>query len=326
MIDLYIAVLAGLACALEVKSTLLRDHLTLFLERHCALLRFATYRGCVYFATGFLAFDVHEKAQLLGGGMMLVVGLVNVGLGTWVAPKLKRLRRGMADEAALLSKFRLVESAQPEGLSAKEMHAFCAACGVRFNRLEMQAVFLELDAHRDGLVSQSELLTWYHGHVHPFLKKLANTKPPQPRRLLGWLRSGRHVLLELPLYASLAARLLLPFSVAGMLGAVLGSRRALVALSPDTASGDLRLKCTVYEEWVDAQDQCLTVPSGFDCCTTDRSFVQLVINFFLLLCVLLTWAVETRSEGYRRTALHVLRYASLLLHHRRLNAQSVSRW
>tara|TARA_B100000795_G_scaffold233761_1_gene192660 strand:- start:22 stop:234 length:213 start_codon:yes stop_codon:yes gene_type:complete len=30
----------------QVKSTLLRDHLTLGLERHCALLRFATGRGC----------------------------------------------------------------------------------------------------------------------------------------------------------------------------------------------------------------------------------------------------------------------------------------
>ena len=86
MLDLYIALLAGLACVLEVKSTLLRDHLTLSLERHCALLRFATGRGCVYFATGFLAFDVHEKAQVLGGGMLLAVGLFNVALGTCVAP------------------------------------------------------------------------------------------------------------------------------------------------------------------------------------------------------------------------------------------------
>ena len=46
MLDVYIALLAGLACVLEVKSTLLRDHLTLGLERHCALLRFATGRGC----------------------------------------------------------------------------------------------------------------------------------------------------------------------------------------------------------------------------------------------------------------------------------------
>ena len=86
MLDLYIALLAGLACVLEVKSTLLRDHLTLALERHCALLRSATGRGCVYFATGFLAFDVQERAQVLGGGMLLAVGLFNVALGTCVAP------------------------------------------------------------------------------------------------------------------------------------------------------------------------------------------------------------------------------------------------
>ena len=42
---------------------------------------------------------------------------------------------------------------------------------------------------------------------------------------------------------------------------------------------------------------------------------QLVINVFLLLAALLMWLLETRSEAYRRTALHVLRYASLLLHH-----------
>ena len=84
MLDLYICVLAALTCVLEVKSTLLRDHLTLGLERNVAFLRFATGRGCVYFATGFLAFDVHENAQLLGGGMMLIVGLFNVALGTWV--------------------------------------------------------------------------------------------------------------------------------------------------------------------------------------------------------------------------------------------------
>ena len=41
---------------------------------------------------------------------------------------------------------------------------------------------------------------------------------------------------------------------------------------------------------------------------------QLVINLFLLLAALLMWLLETRSEAYRRTALHVLRYASLLLH------------
>ena len=45
ILNLYIALLAGLACALEIKSTWLRDHLTLGLERHCALLRFATGEG-----------------------------------------------------------------------------------------------------------------------------------------------------------------------------------------------------------------------------------------------------------------------------------------
>ena len=40
-----------------------------------------------------------------------------------------------------------------------------------------------------------------------------------------------------------------------------------------------------------------------------------VINFFLLLSSMLMWVLETRCESYRRTALHVLRYASALLYH-----------
>tara|TARA_B100000795_G_scaffold250272_1_gene218349 strand:+ start:463 stop:609 length:147 start_codon:yes stop_codon:yes gene_type:complete len=44
-------------------------------------------------------------------------------------------------------------------LASPEMHNLASP--------EMQAVFLELDSHRDGLISQSELLTWYHGHVQP---------------------------------------------------------------------------------------------------------------------------------------------------------------
>ena len=192
---------------------------------------------------------------------------------------------------------------------------------------EMQAVFLELDSHRDGLISQSELLTWYHGHVQPQLKRLANAKPAEPRRLSRWrhathhatrhathhathratrraspqvadphahthtrlasprrrwLLSGRAVLLELPLYASLTARILLPLALAGMLGAAIGTRVPQAELHAQTDPGGapvMRLSCNIvtedgsYEE-LSAEDQCLTTPSGHDCCVTKRSFVQ----------------------------------------------------
>lgn len=309
MLDIYILLLAALTCLLEVKSTLLRDHLTLWLERHFAFVRFATGRGCLYFATGFLAFDTQSSAQVLGGGMMLLVGLFNVALGTWVAPKLKKLRKAVPDEQQLLAKFRAVESERPEGLNAAEMEKLCDACGVHFNRLEMQAVFLELDSYRDGLISQPELLTWYHGHVHPMLKRLANSPPAEPRSMQQWLLNMPAVLYELPLYAAAGARLLVPSAVIGMAIAVIGTRapnidrHTMVCLSPSSN----------YES-VDPDDWCSTVPSGFNCCPRQRSVVQLVINFFLLLCAVLMWTLETRSEGYRKVALHILRYASVLLH------------
>ena len=38
----------------------------------------------------------------------------------WVSPKLKKLRRAVAGEAALLATFRTVTGRQPEGLDAAE--------------------------------------------------------------------------------------------------------------------------------------------------------------------------------------------------------------
>ena len=55
--------------------------------------------------------------------------------------------------------------------------------------------------------------------MQPQLKRLANAKPAQPRSLSSWLLSGRDVLLELPLYAALTARILLPCAAVGMLSA-----------------------------------------------------------------------------------------------------------
>ena len=90
------------------------------------------------------------------------------------------------------------------------------------------------------------------------------------------------MLLELPLYASLTARILLPLAVAGMLGATLGTRVPQAAMHAQTDPGGapvMRLSCNIpmedgsYEA-LTPEDQCLTTPSGHDCCATERSFVQ----------------------------------------------------
>jgi hypothetical protein len=114
---------------------------------------------------------------------------------------------------------------------------------------------------------------------------------PRQRRLLvhtrlasrrRWLLSGRAVLLELPLYASLTARILLPLAVAGMLGAAIGTRVPQAAMHAHTDQDGvpvMRLSCNIpmddgtYEA-LTPEDQCLTTPSGHDCCATVRSFVQ----------------------------------------------------
>ena len=61
----------------------------------------------MYFATGFLAFDVHDRPMALGGSMLLAVGLFNVALGTWVAPKLKKLRRAVPSEVRVRVRVRV---------------------------------------------------------------------------------------------------------------------------------------------------------------------------------------------------------------------------
>ena len=71
-------------------------------------------RGVVYATAGFLAFDTQERAQALGGGIMLLLGAFHALLGGTVALKLKRLRRGHS-MGAILTKYReaLVEAKSP---------------------------------------------------------------------------------------------------------------------------------------------------------------------------------------------------------------------
>ena len=270
MFDIYILLLAALTCILEIKSTIVRDHLALPLERNLAFLRVASGRGCVYCVTGFLAFDTHERAQLLGGGIMLAVGAINLLLGGLTAPKLKRLRRAPADWAELRAKYitALEGAKSTAGLSAQEMGGLCAAVGVKFNRFELQALFLEMDRDRSGVVTEADLHCFYKGHIGRTLKRFAKRKNARRRTLRTWLcGSGASVLLTLPFWGMVVSVVMVPSAIAGMWYAV-----------------------------------------------GQRSFLQLVINFYLTLFAILMVVVESRIDATRRLALHVHRYAQLLLY------------
>lgn len=168
----------------------MRDHLALPLERRLAFLSLASGRGVLYCGTGLLAFDTQERLQMAAGGAMLAFGAVNLLLGSLTAVKLKRMRRGLRGAAPMLTSYRsaLGRAANADGLAAAECAALFAEFGVAFGRWGMQAVFLEIDHRRCGLVDEAALLRWYHGHIGRTLKHIAKTPPPNPRPTYrGWL-------------------------------------------------------------------------------------------------------------------------------------------
>ena len=269
MFDIYILLLAALTCILEIKSTIVRDHFALPLERNLAFLRVASGRGCVYCVTGFLAFDTHERAQLLGGGIMLAVGAINLLLGGLTAPKLKRLRR-----------------APPTGPSPRQVHygarrrqvdggALGARDGrtVRGGRRQVQPVRAAGPLPRDGprplgRGDRGRPPLLLQGAHRPHLKRFAKRKNARRRTLRTWLcGSGASVLLTLPFWGMVVSVVMVPSAIAGMWYAV-----------------------------------------------GQRSFLQLVINFYLTLFAILMVVVESRIDATRRLALHVHRYAQLLLY------------
>ena len=75
-----------------------------------------------------------------------------------------------------------------------------------------QAVFLEIDGDRRGLLTEPQLLQWYHGHIGRELKKLANAKPTpgRARSLKRWLCSWPESPSDLSVYAAAINMLLLP--------------------------------------------------------------------------------------------------------------------
>ena len=74
---------------LEINSALVRDHVALPIERSLAFLQLASGRGVFYCATGLLAVDTVERAQMMCAAAMLSCGAFNLILGSVVALKLR---------------------------------------------------------------------------------------------------------------------------------------------------------------------------------------------------------------------------------------------
>lgn len=280
MLDLYLLLSAVLTCALEleINSPLIRDHVARPIERSLAFLQLASGRGVFYSATGLLAFDLRVGPRssrltplMVAGIAMLAFGAFNLLLGSVVALKLKRMRRSLGGPRALVEAYR--RRAASEGLVDIGLHHVAASrlfedLGVSFTKMQLQAVFLEMDAARVGRLDESALLHWYHGHIGRQLKRHANRASPFPRSLRDWASEWSRHRYDVGRYAAVVCMLLLPLTLYAMF----------------------------YSTF-----QLQQLPS-------------LVINVYLLVAVVLMLLIELRIEATRRTALHLLRYCSALLH------------
>jgi len=142
----------------------------------------------------------------------------------------------------------------------------------------VQCAFLEIDAARCGRITERALMHWYHGHIGRELKRCANA----PRR-----RS--------PARGQLHRR---------------DSNGALVQWA----------QTALFDMGVYASAVCVLLITASIAATilalAHRSVLQLVINLYLSLAGLLLLVLELKVERTRRTALHIFRYASALLHPR----------
>jgi hypothetical protein len=113
-----------------------------------------------------------SQVKLIAGGAMLLFGASNLLLGSVVAVKLKKLRKSLPNPAALSAAYLNAVSSGPEaeqgldGLNAAGSTRLFEALGAKFSKIELQAVFLEIDGERKGLLTEDQLITWYH-HPHP---------------------------------------------------------------------------------------------------------------------------------------------------------------
>lgn len=232
---LFLCAVLTMVLELEINSPLIRDHMARPIERQLAFLQLASGRGVFYCATGLLAFDLrvgprssHLTGLMLAGIAMLAFGAYNLYLGSVVALKLKRMRRALAGPRALVDAYRA--RAATEGLSDVGLHQAAAKrlfadLGVEFTKMQLQAVFLEIDPPRRGRVDEDALLYWYHGHIGRQLKRYANRPAAFPRSLREWLRECPAMRYDVGRYGSLVCVLLVPLTVYGILYSTLELRR-----------------------------------------------------------------------------------------------------
>ena len=279
MLDLYILCCAILTVLLEleINSALIRDYAALPVEKSLAFLRLASGRGVLYCLVGLLAIDISEKerVQLFAGAVMLIFGSLNLVLGSMVALKLKKLRRSLSGPEALSTAYHNALAAGPEGeqgldgLNAKGAKRLFSDLGTYFNKLQMQAVFLEIDGERKGLLTEGQLLNWYHGHIGRKLKEIANTKPNPgtERTIMQWLTAWPDAPCDLSVYAAVMCAALIPFSFWGLIVSV-----------------------------------------------AQHNLLRLVLNLYITCLAGLMLVIETRAPQTRRFAIHLLRYASAMMH------------
>eukprot|EP00900_Chrysochromulina_parva_P009286 jgi/Chrpa1/18359/Chrysochromulina_OHIO_Genome00017869-RA len=293
VLDVYLCVCAFIMCALEleINSRLLRDHMARPIEQSLAFLRVASGRGVFYCMTGLLAFDLrvgpastHLTSHMLAGIAMLIFGAYNVAIGSYVALKLKRLRRRLI-ASHLVEAYR--KRAEPDGLAEVGLHHAAARLlfqdlGVYFTNMQLQCVFLEIDA--DGSmkidVAHCALLFWYYGHIGRQLKRHANPSSHELRHSSFVTRASSHV--------SFVTR---QVRMSWVMRHDLGRYAVLVNV--------------------------LLFPLIIVSIIVDSSYLQLpslVIHVYMLVTALLMLIIELRIEVTRRTALHLLRYASAMMH------------
>lgn len=108
--------------------------------------------------------------------------LQNLVLGSLVALKLKKLRRSLTGPQALSTAYHNALAAAPadeqglDGLNAKGARRLFSNLGVHFNKLQLQAVYLEIDGERKGLLTEAQLLNWYS--TEPARHQSRNLLPP----------------------------------------------------------------------------------------------------------------------------------------------------
>ena len=106
----------------------------------------------------------------------------------------KRLRRSLTSPHALRTAYRDAllsapaylgrAAAEAQGLSGATAKTFFESLGVHgMGKYQLQAAFLEIDGPRQGMLTETALLVWYHGLIGRHLKRLIGKPTPSQRSL-----------------------------------------------------------------------------------------------------------------------------------------------